>query len=95
MREYKIRASFKVYGTFTVEAESFAEALDQLCDTEIFTSYLGSPRTYGFNTEVMIEKGIKVSEADYDSDPSPTGVLRRGRQWVYSDTREEGEEGDW
>ena len=90
MHEYKIRTSFKVYGTFTVEAESFAEALDQICDTEIFTSYLGSPETYGFNTEVMAQKGIKVNETDYDSDPSPTGALRRGRQWVYS-----GEDEDW
>lgn len=92
-REYQIKAGFKVYGTFTVKAKSFDEALDQLCDVEIFTSYLGSPETYGFNTEVMARKGIKVNAADYDSDPSPTGpqqVPGRGRRWVYS-----GKDGDW
>lgn len=89
MSTYKIRASFKVYGSFTVEADGFNDALDQLSDMEVFTSYLDSTETYGFDTVALSKKGITVSETDYDAEPYPTGARRTTRQWVYSSTKEE------
>lgn len=90
LSNYKIRTSFRVYGTLTVEAENFSEALEKLQDKEIFTSYgLGSPLTYGFNEDIMDREGITVDEEDYDSDPSPTGYQQTTRQWEWDTDDEE------
>ena len=76
--KYHIDCSFTVYYTLEVEAEdSFEEALESLCNQQIFTSYHGDLWGLAENDKV------KVLSVDADSDPSPTGSARTVRDWDF------------
>lgn len=74
---YQVDCSFTVYYTLRVEADDFEEALETLCNQEIFTSYHGDLWGLEENDKV------RVLSVDADSDPSPTGKGRTVRDWDY------------
>ncbi len=77
---YEIKASWTVYYTLRVDAESFAEAREKLCGKEIFGERAGP--TFGLDEDVMAANGITAEVEGADGDPSGTGHPR-GRSWEY------------
>ena len=79
---YEIKASWTVYYTLRVDAESFAEAREKLCSKDIFGERAGLGPTFGLDEEVMQAHGITAEVEGADGDPSGTGHPR-GRSWEY------------
>lgn len=89
MTVFTIETIHEVLVTYRVTAENFREALETLCNKELFTEYCGEPTTFGPDGHVLEENDIEVVEAECYGDPSPTGRQRVERAWDY--TEEEGE----
>ena len=83
-KEFKIKGSFSVQVTLRVPASDFDEALNKVCNKEIFTTFCGSPETFGFDENVLENTGIIVEVDGCDGDPSPTGRAWTDRAWEWS-----------
>jgi hypothetical protein len=81
--KYHIDCSFTVYYTLEVEADTFEEALESLCNIEIFTSYHGD--LWG----IAPPDHVKVISVDADCDPSPTGATHISKDWVVEEVSDE------
>ena len=95
MNKFRIRASHTVYLTYVVEADTFEQARDKLCDRDIFTAHTRRRNGYGddtFGPDVEYIEGVEVdyeAEIECDGDPSPTGSLRTIKQWEWEEEEEE------
>ena len=83
-KEFKIKGSFSVQVTLWVPASDFDEALNKVCNKEIFTTFCVSPETFGFDENVLEDTGIIVEVDGCDGDPSPTGRAWTDRAWEWS-----------
>jgi len=85
---YNIEARHEVQITYRVEAASFEEALERLCNKDLFRDQ--GRNTFGPGDYVMEREGIEVVDHECCGDPSATGREWTERSWVYSE--EGGEE---
>ena len=92
MPVFTIEAKHETEVTYRVTADNFREALETLCNKELWVEYCGSPATFGPDERVMAEHGIELIEVDCYSDPSPTGSQRVERSWDYTEENTEEED---
>ena len=94
MNKFRIRASHTVYLTYVVEADTFEQALDKLCNRDIFTTHgCGSGELFGPYVDYVDDVEVDWDDrCECDGDPSPTGALIQHwpiRQWVWEEEEEE------
>jgi len=80
---FVIRARHEVEITYEVEAETFDEALETLCNKELFTEH--GNNLFGPSDFVMEEHGIEITDTECYGDPGPTGRLWTQRDWDYDE----------
>ena len=85
MAKFDIKCIHETEVTYTVEADDFDEALEKICNKDIWTEYCGEPKTFGVNDYVCDEEGIEWEVTDTWGDPSPTGQPRMERHWEYDE----------
>jgi hypothetical protein len=90
MAKFEIDGKHEVHVRYTVEADTFDEALGKLCDIEIWTEYCGEPATFGVNEYACESNGIEFKVVDSWPDPSPTGDWHYpNRRWEWGSPEEE------
>ena len=67
--------------TYVVEADSFEEAREKLCNREIFTHHTDD--TFGPDVEYIEGVEVDPDEFNHDGDPAPTGRPLVRRDWEY------------
>jgi len=81
--KWEIDCSWTVYYKLTVEGDSFEDALEKVCNKEIFTEYAGEPATFGLCESTMEANGIEAKVESCDGDPTATGEEYTQRRWAY------------
>jgi len=84
MAKFEIESKHEVHVLYTLEADTFDEALEKLCSADLWTEYCGEPATFGVNEHECEAKGIEFKVTDHWPGPSPTGewnLPRRRWEW--------------
>ena len=87
---YVIQARHEVDITYKVPGTSFEDALDKLCNVELFTEH--SSNLFGPDEYMLSEVGAEVVETDTYGDPGATGSSWTQRDWEYHVEDEDGNE---
>ena len=90
-RFFVIKCRHMVDITYRVPGTSFEDALEKLCNRELFQEH--GQGLFGPSDYVLHEEGIEVVDADCYGDPSATGRGWQQRSWVYHEEDEHGD--DW
>ena len=87
-KQFEIKCRHMVDVIYRVTAENDDEALEALCNKELFTSYDGGT-LFGPCDYVMEANGIEVVDVDCYGDPSPTGYQSVRRDWEIEELEED------
>lgn len=90
-KQFEIKCWHMVEITYRVTAKNDNEALEALCNKELFVEHGGEPATYGPCENVMYENGIEIVDSDCYGDPAPTGREWTQRHWEIEECDEEDE----
>lgn len=82
---FVIKALHQVEVTYRVPATTFEEALEKLCNKEIWAEYgFGDNQTFGVDEMVVEDIGAKAEVEWAYGDPAPTGRQENTRrQWEW------------
>ena len=86
-KQFEIKCRHMVDITYRVTAENSDEALEALCDKDLFTEYSGGT-LFGPSDYVMQAHGIEVIDTDCYGDPSATGRQSVHRAWEIEECGE-------
>jgi hypothetical protein len=89
-RYFVIQAVHTVEVTYRVPETTFKEALDQLCDVELFREH--GDNLFGPHEGTLESLGIEVVDSECYTDPAPTGHQWTQRDWKYHVEDAHGEE---
>ena len=99
MAKIRMKCSFTVYYTLEMEVsddltpeQQYDQLIDKVCNKHIFTYRQWDTDNNPFwhlDPTELNDGQITVFEADYDSDPSPTGNMSMRRDWEFEEVEDD------